>query len=350
MPQVVAQRKAVLDYETPPILRASGIRKTFRMGDQTLTVLKNADLALRPGEFVAIEGRSGSGKSTLLHILGALDTADEGTLTFQGRDYTRHADAGPAAWVRMLSGRYMLLSIILLLLGFGSVWLATRIFVPDPDLLPLYLEDMLQSGPRAEIQKALARAQTLSVAWWTLLALLGLAIVPYVIASIVKLVHYLLRDRTAAVVRNRDFGFVFQFYHLLPELNVLENTMLSPMIQFSWRRFLGQRRQLRQQATEVLKTLGMEHRLRHRPGQLSGGERQRVAIARALMNNPRVLFADEPTGNLDVETGKQIMGVLEKLHQEQGQTIVMVTHDRSLARRADRVLVMKDGKLERAEV
>jgi predicted ABC-type transport system involved in lysophospholipase L1 biosynthesis ATPase subunit len=92
----------------------------------------------------------------------------------------------------------------------------------------------------------------------------------------------------------------------------------------------------------------MGHRLKHRPSHLSGGERQRVAIARALMNSPRILFADEPTGNLDVDTGRQIMAVLEKLHREHGQTIVMVTHDRSLARQADRVLVLKDGKLESA--
>src|SRR5205085_11883975 len=93
--------------------------------------------------------------------------------------------------------------------------------------------------------------------------------------------------------------------------------------------------------------LSMEHRLKHRPNQLSGGERQRVAIARALMNEPKVLFADEPTGNLDAETGRQIMTVFERLHRERGQTIVMVTHDRTIARQADRVLVLKDGKLER---
>ena len=98
----------------------------------------------------------------------------------------------------------------------------------------------------------------------------------------------------------------------------------------------------------MLGQLGMGHRLKHRPNQLSGGERQRVAIARALMNSPKVLFADEPTGNLDAETGKQIMGVLERLHRENGQTIVMVTHDRTLARQADRVLILKDGKLEKA--
>jgi putative ABC transport system ATP-binding protein len=85
--------------------------------------------------------------------------------------------------------------------------------------------------------------------------------------------------------------------------------------------------------------------LKHRPSQLSGGERQRVAIARALMNRPRVLFADEPTGNLDSETGRQIMSVLERLHKEQNQTVIMVTHDRSLATRADRIMVLRDGAL-----
>jgi ABC-type lipoprotein export system ATPase subunit len=142
---------------------------------------------------------------------------------------------------------------------------------------------------------------------------------------------------------------VFQFYHLLPELNVLENTLLAAMVEHSWLGFRSQGRKLKERATEVLTQLGMAHRLKHRPSQLSGGERQRVAIARALMNSPRVLFADEPTGNLDAETGRQIMGVLESLHRQQNQTIVMVTHDRTLARQADRVLVLKDGRLERTE-
>jgi lipoprotein-releasing system ATP-binding protein len=131
-------------------------------------------------------------------------------------------------------------------------------------------------------------------------------------------------------LRNRQFGFVFQFYHLLPELNVLENTLLSAMIENSWLAWQSKRGQLRERAGEVLKQLSMEHR---------------VAIARALMNEPKVLFADEPTGNLDAETGRQIMGVLEHLHREKSQTIVMVTHDRQLARQADRILVLKDGRL-----
>jgi lipoprotein-releasing system ATP-binding protein len=155
-------------------------------------------------------------------------------------------------------------------------------------------------------------------------------------------------------LRNQQFGFVFQFYHLLPELNVIENTLLGPMIEFSWWSWRTKRKAQYDRAADVLKQLGMEHRMRHRPNQLSGGERQRVAIARALMNQPRVLFADEPTGNLDAETGRQIMTVLEGLHRERKQTIVMVTHDRQIARTADRVLVLKDGRLagataERAE-
>ncbi|HWE03902.1 MAG TPA: ABC transporter ATP-binding protein [Tepidisphaeraceae bacterium] len=154
-------------------------------------------------------------------------------------------------------------------------------------------------------------------------------------------------DRNLAKIRNREFGFVFQFYHLLPELNVLENTMLSPMIEFSTLGFRARAADLRKRAADLLNQLGLGHRLKHRSSQLSGGERQRVAIARALMNDPKVLFADEPTGNLDFETGRQIMAVLEDLHRRQGQTIIMVTHDRSLALKADRVLILRNGKLER---
>jgi lipoprotein-releasing system ATP-binding protein len=150
-------------------------------------------------------------------------------------------------------------------------------------------------------------------------------------------------------MRNTQFGFVFQFYHLLPELNVLENTLLGPMIEQSWFGFRAHKAELTARAKQVLDSLGMGHRLRHRPSQLSGGERQRVAIARAIMNQPKVLFADEPTGNLDDETGRQIMSVLEGLHRDKGQTVVMVTHDRALARTADRALILREGKLRRAD-
>ena len=255
------------------ILRTQGLRKTFRMGDSTVEVLKHVDLAIKPGEFVAIEGRSGSGKSTLLHILAGLDAPDSGTVELDGHDIAPLAVAAAKG--------------------------AKLVRVPGLNWIRLLL---LATNPS---------------------------------------------DRRLAHIRNTQFGFVFQFYYLLPELNVLENTLLASMIENSWVAFGGKKAGLRKRAEELLVELGLGHRLTHRPNQLSGGERQRVAIARALMNSPRVLFADEPTGNLDAETGKQIMGVLEKLHRDNGQTIVMVTHDRSLARQSDRVLILKDGKLEK---
>jgi lipoprotein-releasing system ATP-binding protein len=239
----IAQPISAARGSSESVLVASGVRRTFRMGDSEIQVLKKVDLAVKAGEFIAIEGRSGSGKSTLLHILGALDKCDAGSVTFDGRDIAK-----------------------------------------------------MSSGERS-------------------------------------------------AVRNTQFGFVFQFYHLLPELNVLENTMLAAMIEHSLLGFRAKRGELKARAKSLLAELQLDHRLRHRPAHLSGGERQRVAIARALMNSPRVLFADEPTGNLDFETGRQIMTSLERLHQENKQTIIMVTHDRSLARRADRVLVLEKGEL-----
>ena len=225
------------------VLRAHNVRKSFRMGDSVVEILKGVDLTVRSGEFLAIEGKSGSGKSTLMHLLGALDALDAGTIHYEEKEFGR-----------------------------------------------------LGSAERSRL-------------------------------------------------RNTQFGFVFQFYHLLPELTVLENTMLAPMIEHSWLSFRSKRTEIRDKAEALLATIGLSHRLKHRPATLSGGERQRVAIARALMNEPKVLFADEPTGNLDAETGRQIMDVLERLHRDRGQTVLMVTHDRALAREADRVLLLKDGKL-----
>src|SRR5436853_2407436 len=153
--------------DSAPFLRASGLVRSFQMGDQNLVVLKHVDLSVRTGEFIAIEGRSGSGKSTLLHLLGALDSADGGTIEYDGQDIER-----------------------------------------------------LTSADRSKL-------------------------------------------------RNAQFGFVFQFYYLLPELNVLENTLLAAMVKYSWLGFKSNRVQLRQRATEVLDSLGMAHRLKHRPNQLS---------------------------------------------------------------------------------
>ena len=143
--------------------------------------------------------------------------------------------------------------------------------------------------------------------------------------------------------RNRDVGFIFQFYHLLPELDILENVLMPQMVQRSFRAwFSGARRLARDDAKEMLDRVGLSHRLKHLPKELSGGERQRVAIARALVNGPSLLLADEPTGNLDQEIGREILALLSDLNVA-GQTIVMVTHDAEVASRADRRVRLDDG-------
>ncbi|MEY2714784.1 MAG: Lipoprotein-releasing system ATP-binding protein LolD [Planctomycetota bacterium] len=144
--------------------------------------------------------------------------------------------------------------------------------------------------------------------------------------------------------RNRDVGFVFQFYHLLPELTVLENAMLPALVGLSRLNWISERGALRKRAADLLETCGLAHRLGHRPAELSGGERQRVAIARALINQPKILLADEPTGNLDVHTGTGILDLLAERHKA-GLTMVMVTHDASVAARAQRQVRIADGRV-----
>ena len=225
------------------LLVASGVRKSYRMGDSDLQVLRRVDLSVKAGEFIAIEGRSGSGKSTLLHILGALESYDAGSVSFDGQDFSRFSSAQRSA------------------------------------------------------------------------------------------------------LRNRQFGFVFQFYYLLPELNVLENTMLAAMVEHSWLSFHASKGSLKRHAVDLLKRLGLEERLRHRPQQLSGGERQRVAIARALAFYPPVLLADEPTGNLDTHTGVEILNLIRDLHQRLNTTILMVTHDASVAENCARTVTLRDARI-----
>ena len=144
--------------------------------------------------------------------------------------------------------------------------------------------------------------------------------------------------------RNKKVGFVFQFYHLLDELTVLENVLLAKMAQTSALGWLVGSDAAKKRARQLLGELGLSERVSHRPFQLSGGERQRVAIARALVNEPDVVLADEPTGNLDSETGNGILRVFEKLHSA-GQTVIMVTHDEKIAARAQRVIRLADGRI-----
>ena len=237
-----------------PMLQMRSIFKSYRMGPDTVPVLKGVNLEVHDGEFVAIMGASGSGKSTLLHIAGALD----------------HPDPPP-----------------------GST-------NASPDFGITF------------------RAQP---------------------------VNFMSRSARHKL-RNLQFGFVFQFYHLLPELNVLENVLLPAMVAAPFYLAFIRARPRKAEALELLESFGLSHRLSHRPNQLSGGERQRVAIARALINQPALLLADEPTGNLDAKTGRSILDVLINLHKTRGQSILLVTHDPQVAALADRIVHLVDGRVK----
>lgn len=149
---------------------------------------------------------------------------------------------------------------------------------------------------------------------------------------------YGMDEKARSLFRNRKVGFVFQFFHLLPELTAIENVMLPAMFKGFWhgRKNLGQARSL-------LERLGLAARLHHKPQELSGGEQQRVAICRALINRPRLLLCDEPTGNLDSENGSLIISLLAELNREEKITVVMVTHDKDIAKSASRLIHLKDG-------
>ncbi len=148
-----------------------------------------------------------------------------------------------------------------------------------------------------------------------------------------------LRGRELSAFRNRHIGFVFQFHHLLPEFTALENVCIPGFIQQQ------PEKELKKRAAELLDYLGLSERLQHKPGELSGGEQQRVAVARALINRPEILFADEPTGNLDSAASRDMHNLITRLRDEFGQTFVIVTHNQELAGLSDRRLEMQDGLL-----
>ncbi|MCL2303807.1 MAG: ABC transporter ATP-binding protein [Planctomycetaceae bacterium] len=222
---------------------ANGVTKSYIMGKVVVPVLKGVNLGIRKGEFLAIVGQSGSGKSTLLHLLGTLDTPDQGTIHFDGE----------------------------------------RI-------------DNIASGQRD-------------------------------------------------ILRNRFIGMIFQFYHLLPELSVLENVLSPLMIRDSTWRYFCNRPKHYKKGRELLDAVGLSHRLTHKPNELSGGEMQRAAIARALISEPQILLADEPTGNLDAKSAREILQLIRELNQKRNLTIVMVTHDLSIAQKADRMVTIYDGQV-----
>lgn len=154
-----------------------------------------------------------------------------------------------------------------------------------------------------------------------------------------------LASRGRDALRNQQFGMIFQFYHLLPELTTLENVLAPIMIRYGFLSYWRERPQHLARAQELLQMVGLSHRLSHKPRELSGGEMQRTAIARALLNRPQLLLADEPTGNLDQQTGSEILALLKRLNRDQGLTIVMVTHDQAISRQADHTVRLVEGKV-----
>jgi lipoprotein-releasing system ATP-binding protein len=221
--------------EEHPYIFLHGIGRQFHQGDSTLDVLKGAELAVWPGQSVALVAPSGAGKSTLLHIAGLLEHPDAGEVYVEGAATSRLSDL----------------------------------------------------------------------------------------------------ERTR--IRRTSIGFVYQFHHLLPEFSALENVMLPQMI-----RGLS-RRQAATRSAELLAYLGLKERVSHRPAEMSGGEQQRVAIARAVANAPRLLLADEPTGNLDVHTAEHVFATLSQLVRATGLAAIIATHNLEIAGKMDRRVTIRDG-------
>lgn len=154
-----------------------------------------------------------------------------------------------------------------------------------------------------------------------------------------------LSEASRAKIRNTDFGFVFQFFHLLPDLDAIGNIMLPAMVQSGWIEWSGRKKQVREKAEGLLSEIGLSDRMHHKPSKLSGGEKQRIALARALINSPKIVFCDEPTGNLDEKTSEQMHELIWNINEKHGMTFVIVTHNEELARRSTRIARMHEGKI-----
>jgi putative ABC transport system ATP-binding protein len=221
------------------IISLQGLKKTYKLGDNTVNALAGVTLDIKEGEFVAITGPSGSGKSTMMHILGCLDRPTEGKYLLNGKD--------------------------------------------------------VSSLPRDEL----------------------------------------------ADIRNKQIGFVFQGFNLLPRTTAVENVEV-PLL---YTRPVMPAAERRERAMKALAAMGLENRYDHHPNQLSGGQQQRVAIARALVNEPTLILADEPTGNLDTKTSIEVMRILQELREQKGITIVLITHEPDIAAYGTRIIAVRDGKI-----
>ncbi len=262
-----------------PVLVVHNVHKTYRMGKVAVPVLHGVNLEVEKGESVSILGASGSGKSTLLHLIGGLDRPDRG-------EGTRHEALGTRKEGEKRPKRERGLAA-----GTGAGSAAAK--------------GAKNGAARIEFDGRVVTSFS---------------------------------GRELDRYRVNTVGLIFQFYHLLPELTVLQNVMIAGMI---GKPDSG----LKEHALELIDAVGLGHRTRHRPAELSGGERQRVAIARALVNKPDLILADEPTGNLDEKTGKEVLDLLDRLRSDSNQTMLVVTHDRHTAERTDRVVHLRDGTI-----
>ena len=298
------------DESSAPVLEASGLRKTYRMGKVEVPVLKDANIEVRDGEWLAILGASGSGKSTLLHLLGGLDRPDRdgGRLIHRGRSISELR--GTAL------NRYRNRDIGFV---FQFYHLLPELTVLENAMLPCIVPGRWL---RASLPLAAALGGALVAGltgWW-----FGDRVLPA--ADPPTSEKLLVLAATWSVVGAAIGIVLFQLFQALASRLRLHRGERAGRIR------------------SILSDFGLGHRVSHRPSQLSGGERQRTAIARALGNEPGILLADEPTGNLDATTGREILDLLEARH-ESGLTIVMVTHDPKVAAYADRVIRIEDGRV-----
>jgi ABC-type lipoprotein export system ATPase subunit len=298
------------DATREPVLAASGLRKTYRMGRVPVQVLKDASIEVRSGEWVAILGASGSGKSTLLHLLGGLDRPDRdgGMIHFEGRRVSEFGGAELNTYRNRSVG-----------FVFQFYHLLPELSVLENAMLPCLVPNRWLSATLPLLAAVIGGGVGAAVG-----STFGVEILPTADAPTPSKIALL--AVTCGVLGAAIGVVLFQLGQVVAERTRLRH---GPQAAIS---------------RNTLEEFGLGHRLRHRPSQLSGGERQRTAIARALASEPGVLMADEPTGNLDATTGREILDLLKKRH-DAGLTIVMVTHDSAVAEYADRIVRLEDGRV-----
>lgn len=288
------------------MIHAKNIHKFY----DKLEVLKGVDLHIKKGEIVSIVGASGAGKTTLLQILGTLDNPErntESSLTINGENVLKLQDNETDNSKQEKT--FKIISWI------GAIYTLCLL------LFLLFFKNKIESGLTGNI----------------IIAVLFLP----VLFVLIYLNRYFKKkskqDKILSNFRNLNLGFIFQFHQLLPEFTALENVCIPAFMANK------PKAETEKEAKRILDYLGLSHRINHKPNELSGGEQQRVAVARALINKPDVIFADEPSGNLDTHSAENLHQLFFKLRDEFGQTFVIVTHNEELANMADRKLVMVDG-------